>query len=244
MKYNKQGREVVLVILFSMLVLIFIMGVYAADPTAPDSINVTANETKGTGTGGLKINISGGYIATMNISATIQNPRWKAFVGWVSGSFTLDDSGGSTIYDWSLATITGRVYATRNSTSVAWSSINCSNITYLETENSNMDHTSNDDNITKTFENRTHNSFWVGSTFILANTCPTVKTYVNGVVQFADFHETALYDGYNHVYATILEDNATGYDGAGYDFQLLVPENGAPNFTSSTSYYLYVEIGT
>ena len=242
-------------ILLSILILILLMlninSVKAADPGGPDSLNITSNETKSANSA-VMVNISGGYIASLNLSATIQNPRWKAFVGWVTGKFTLDDAAGSTIYDWTLSSITGRVYTTRKSGSVSWSNIDCANSTFLSQEDNVLNHTNANDNITITFNATndsagygTHSSFWVGSTFISANSCPTLNTYIENQTQDnADFEEMALYDGTNIVYATILEDDLTGYDSQAYDFQMIVPENGAPDFDGATAYYVYVEIGT
>ena len=183
----------------------------------------------------------------MNLSATMQNNRWKAFVGHVTGSFTLQDSSGSTIYNWNLNSITGRVYASRNSSTLNWASINCSNITTLNQENVNMNHTNPNDNLNMTFNTTsgaTHNAFYVGSKSISANSCPTLNTFINNATQDSYFEEMPLYDGSSIVYATILNQNHAGYNGQNYDFQMIVPENGAASFTGSTAYYLYVEIGT
>jgi hypothetical protein len=239
---KKEITQLITLILFTIMALILLMDFSnAADPQGPDGILSVNNSTKGNVSAKI-FNISGGYIATFNLSATIQNPRWKAFVGNITGSFTLDDASGSTIYDWTLSSINGRVYATRNSSTVAWSNINCSNNTHLEAENTLLSHSNNDDNITKTFENRTHNSFWVGATNIGANTCPNLKTYVNDAAQITRFQEMALYDNYNIVYATILEQDQAGYDGSLFDFQMIVPENGGAGWNGATAYYLYVEL--
>jgi hypothetical protein len=213
----------------------------ASEPTGPTSVVNLGNTTKNASSAYV-FNISGGYIATLNMSATIQNPRWKAFVGWITGKFTLSDANGSTIFDWTLSTTNGRIYATRNSSTISWTSINCSNVTFLEQENYRLNHTNRDDNITATFDDTSHNPFWVGSKYIAASTCPTLNTYVNNVTS-SKFEEMALYDYVtNTVYATILEQDEVGYNGLNYDFQMLVPENGAASFEGSTAYYLYVEI--
>ena len=43
------------------------------------------------------------------------------------------------------------------------------------------------------------------------------------------------------VYATILEQDAQGFDNNQYDFQMIVPEVGL-TWSSSTAYYFYVEL--
>jgi hypothetical protein len=142
-----------------------------------------------------------------------------------------------------LSTTTGRVYSTRDSGTIEWNLINCSNSTRLAQENANMVHSNNSaDNLTRTFSDTTHSSFWVGSRFINANSCPTLNTYINNVSQNTDFEEMALYDATSTIYATILENRLAGYDGQLYDFQMLVPENGTQGFSGSTAYYLYVEL--
>lgn len=222
----------------------------SAAPEGPTSISVVSNQTKSP-LGGQIVNTSGGYITTLNITAVTQNVRWKAFIGWVSGRFTLNDASGSTIYDWSLsnAAITGEVYATRNASTIAWSRITCANTSILQQENFYMNHSNPDDNITRTFTgDTTHASFSIGAVTLSANACPTLNTYINNATQTTDFEEIALYDGLNTssggnvVFATILEQDRVGYNNQSYDFQMIVPENGHASFSGSTAYYLYVEL--
>jgi hypothetical protein len=235
-----------ILLLFTFTILLSSSYLVIADPIGPDSIVNTANETK-PAPSAIMLNTSGGYISTINITATTQNSRWKAYVGNVTGKLTLDDATGATIYDWTLSSVTGEIYATRNSSTIIWSNIKCANTTILENENQLMNHTNLDDNITKTFSDTTHSSFYVGSVQIQTNSCPTLNTYVNNATQDTDFEEMALWDGVDEsggalVYATILEEDVTGFDSKTYDFQMLVPENGAPTWTQSTAYYFYIEL--
>ena len=239
------------VIIIISLSLLFINFISAAIPEGPDVLNITANETKPTVSAKM-INQTGGNISTLNLTATMKNARWKGFVGWVTGSFTLDDSDGSTLFDWTLSSITGRVYATRNSSTVLWANINCSNITAIETENVDMNQTSANDNISATFNatyNATnnitlsgeHDAFWAANVYIHASKCPTLNTYVNNATS-TEFEEMVLYDGVNVLFATILENDETGFDNVAYDFQMIVPEIGYVGFTGATAYYLYVQL--
>lgn len=248
MKQNmkKRGKTETLKVFGVLTVLIatFIFGasLISAVPGGVDNLNITSNETVSANTAGSIVNISGGYVATINLSTTVQNPHWKAFVGWVNGAFILDDSSGSTIYDWSLATTNGIVYATRDSGTIEWTSIACANTTVMETENTALSHSNADDNITATFDDTTHSAFYVGSTNIGANSCPTLNTYVNNVTQDSTFEEMVLTDTTSLVYATIIEDQSSGFDENNYDFQMLVPENGAQGYSGATAYYVYVEV--
>jgi len=247
-KKNRRGDvSFFAVVLLGSLFIFFFLGLASAVPGGPDSVTVTANETKSVSSP-YTLNTSGGYITTINITSTTQNPRWKAFVGQVSGTFTLDDSSGSTIYDWSMTTVAGEVYATRNSSSISWTNIKCANTSLLENENTLMSHTNPDDNITATFSDTTHSEFFVASVNISVNSCPTLNTYVGNSSQDTNFEEVVLSDstnfsaGGNLIYATILEQDATGFDNSTYDFQMIVPENGAEGFSGATAYYLYVEL--
>jgi hypothetical protein len=214
-------------------------------PQGPDTLTSLSNSTRAT-VGPKVFNSSGGYISTLNLSANIQDTRWKAFVGYVSGAFTLQDSAGYQIYNWQLLSITGRVYACRNSSTVSWTNLNCSNITTLNAENVLLSHTNPNDNLNMTFNyttNATHDGFYVGPKYFLNDSCPTLNTYVNSLTQDTSFEEMALYDNYNIVYATIVEPRIAGYNGTNYDFQMIVPEVGDASFSGSTAYYLYAEIG-
>jgi len=239
---NKKKLLIFALILISVLGLFLIRA--ANYPVGPDTLNITSNTTK-PNVINATINISGGVIAAMNITSTTQDTRWKGFIGHVTGAFSLQDSTGSVLYNWALSSITGKIYTTRNATLVNWANINCSNLSTLNAENVLMSHSNPNDNLNMTFNystGATHQSFYVGSRLMVENTCPTLNTYVNNKTNDTYFEEMALYDGYNIVYATVLNQNQVGYDGHNYDFQMIVPENGAPGYQGATAYYLYVEI--
>jgi len=248
---EKFQKEIFILGVFSLISLILLAVFISAVPTGPSFVNVTSNVTKAA-TAAALVNISGGYIATLNISANVQDPRWKAFVGNATGSFSLADATGAQIYNWASAAITGRIYATRNSSIVNWATVNCSNRTTIENENQAMvlnSSTAPSDNITQTLNMTPGNgAFFVGSQFISANTCPTLLTYVNNASQTSTtfFQEVPLFTPPgNLIYETPIQvPAAVGYNGQNWNFQMLVPENGTVGFGSSTAYYLYVELGT
>jgi hypothetical protein len=246
--------------------LVFVFALVRADPIPPTTV---VNESKSTvgaaGSTGYLVNFTGngthagGYIFNLSITSKVQNKRWKAFVGSVSGKLTLDDGDGYTIFDWDefSGTVGGEVYATRTSTAVSWVNINCtwgytnvSNKTVLENENQAMYLNSSDDNITRTFNDTIHPQLVIGSAIIPANSCFSTKTY-NASARNTDyvFHETLLYDGTtdldgNLIYTTVVDtSDVSGYrNDTAYDFQMIVPENGSPTWNSATPYYFYVEL--
>ncbi len=235
---NKQNYIVFTFFLFSILIL---SSLTIATPTGPSNINITSNETKAI-TAGQMVNISGGIISKLNITASVQNPHWKAFVGWIDGKFTLDDSSGSTIYDWSLGSVGGEVYATKESGTINWGTISCANAAEITAEDTSLNQTG-EDNITSTFTAGANTKpFVVAGTTISAGACSSTNTYVNNATQGTEFEEVVLHDTTNTIFATILEGDKVGYDGGTYDFQILVPEIALETWSGSTAYYLYVEL--
>src|SRR3989338_2276612 len=268
---RKAANTLVFVILFgSFLSILFTL--VTADPVGP-VITILGNSTQSV-VPGVLVNSTingtispGGYIFTMGLTARQQNTRWKAYVGNVTGTLVLDDAQSNTLFQWSLTSISGEVYATRASGSINWTGINCtwrgeggvsmyneSNRSVEERENGLLSHTSRDDNITTTFLNANHSAITVGARIIGKNECFSLQTYINDAAQgftdsdTANFTQVILYDctnttNGNVVYETKIENDKTGYrSDSTYDFQIALPENGATGFTSSTAYYFYVEL--
>ena len=189
---------------------------------------------------------AGGSFTTLILNATSQNPRWKAYVGNISGGLRLADANSQTIYDWDLTIITGEVYASRND-SITWGSIGCADRVLLASEDAFLNMTNTQvDAINNTFNDTVHQGFFTGSTQIVSSSCPAIATYINSSRQAtgesADFQEILLDDGTNLVYATIIENNAQGYhNGTTFDFQMILAENELN--INPTTYYFYAELG-
>ncbi len=240
------------VLLPSLLFTLFIFFIFTiqsqlafAVPEGP-TITLLGNQTNTPDVASI-INTTGGSITTVFLNATTQNIRWKAYVGNVTGKMTLDDAAGQTIYNWPVSIPSGVIHATRKSTTVSWTDIQCANLTHIENENNAINQSLSEDNITTTFATKLHRTFYVGTTEINNNTCYSVHTYSNSTAQSSFFDEVALYDGTNVtngnlVYSTMIENNIRGYNNQTYDFQMIIPENGLPTWSSSIAYYFYVEL--
>ena len=240
---NKMKTESVFLACLLTFFLLSLSVFVIATPTGPTGINITSNTTKQT-TNGMMVNISGGYIAKLNVTASVQNPHWKAFVGWIQGSFTLEDATGSTIYDWSMTSVGGEIYTTRQSGSVNWGTISCADDAEVVAEETVLMH-DGEDGINETFTASSNaKPFYVGTTSIGAGACYSTQTNVNNQTPVGqEFEEVILHDTSNIIFASILEEGgSTGYDGIDYDFQMIVPENGSSSWTGATPYYLYVEL--
>lgn len=246
---NKQGEafasnSIISLSIILTLIIVLTLSAYTAIAD-PDGATLTFvnNSTKASTVPDNRQDI-GGSITTINITSQQQNSRWKAYVGNVTGSLSLDDADSYTIYDWALTTITGEIYAVR-SASVNWQNIACASLLNITSEDSNLGFvTGAADTINNTFDNTAHQSFLVAGTNITASGCRSVATFVSDVAQVQDisanYQEILLHDRTNLIYTSLLENNAVGYTGGIFDFQLIVADNAS---TQNTNYYFFVELG-
>ena len=212
----------------------------------PTGVDIVLNETETiTPDPAAELTTAGGTFTTLVLNGTFQTPRWKAYVGNVSGRLALADSVSRTIYDWDLATVSGQVYVSRHE-EIDWSTIGCADTQSILDEQSFLSIDTNSvDSIINTFNETIHRSFFVGTTQISQSSCRAIATYVEDSQQppsiEATFQEILLEDNSNRlVFATIIEQGQVGYDGNLYDFQLIVPEN--PVSVDPTTYFFFAEI--
>ena len=233
--------------IFTLLLLTFLGIIVISSVTGvPVGPNILYNSTvNGSPPSAAAITTYGGSFTTLVLNTTGEDYRWKAYVGNVSGKLALDDASGKSIFDWTVGSVSGEVYATRSS-SIDWSTIDCADTGTVESEDTSMNMTlTSPDTINKTFSNKVHKSFFVGTTLIQNSTCRAVATYINGTAQAisenALFQEILLKDGSSKlVYSTLVNQNTTGYNNQKYDFQMIVAENEYQ--VSPTTYYIYVEL--
>lgn len=247
-KNNNPKATQLALALATIAIAVLLIAQFAIAVPSGASVTFVSQSQAGSGSAGNRSD-AGGTITTIILNATSQNGFWKAYVGNVTGALTLDDANGFTIYDWSLnnVTISGEVYTTRNS-GVDFTAMECANGTTITTEESFLGMTAGTpDSINGTFNYSVHSGFSVGSTSISNSTCQSTFTYVNDVAQAssetADFQEILLQDNQSIlVYTTLIENDATGYDGTNtFDFQMLV---GNHNNATAVTYYFYTEIST
>jgi hypothetical protein len=240
----------IFILVMTLLTIEFASGGIPGGPTVTYITNYTSSSYGATRVN--NTNHTGGIIAVMNLNLAQQDSHWKGYVGNVTGRLALQDADNYAIYDWTFATITGEVYATRAS-SVAWSGVRCANSSDIATEMSEMNHTSTYtplDNISATFliDRNNHTSFVAGPVSITQNSCNySTQTYVAGVAPSTEyFKEVLLYDPAVNktIYTTIIENDQPAYHtGLTFDYQMIVAEKGEPSWTGVTSYYFYVELG-
>ena len=194
-------------------------------------------------TGGWGTTAIAGNVTRLDINGTTITEGWQGYFGNILGTIVLGDSSNNTIYDWSLTSPGGEVFASTQS-SITWSGVNCSNLT----EMNNTETTLNfgeyaTDGINETFSTQSNSEFFIGTGRIVANDCYTTTLHNSTGDNSPDWEEVLLADGSgNLVYASIVNDNANGFDGTSYDFQMIVAEDGHSGDSSATNYYFWVEL--
>jgi hypothetical protein len=235
-------------ILFTILLLsllgIALFSSVTALPVGPAiTFNATTNATPRPAA---SIVTAGGTFTTLVLNTTGQTYRWKAYVGNVSGKLVLADATNKSIFDWTVTSVTGEIYATRTSSSIDWASVGCADGALIDNEDILMNMSlSSPDTINNTFNNTVHKMFYVGTTFIPNSTCRAIATYINGTAQApsqnAAFQELLLKDSSsNLIYTTLVNSSTIGYNNQRYDFQMILAENEYQSVP--TTYYLYVEL--
>jgi len=243
MAHTTDGRaRATLLALLLMVSLVTLALPASADPTGA---NFNSNSTGAIPTNSpSSITNNRSTITTVVLSAVQQDSRWKAYVGNVTGSLTLDDASSNTIYDWSALSVpTGEVYASRSG-SVSFASPQCAQAGTITAEETALNMTGTEaDSINNTFNGTDHTPTLVAGQTL--SSCQMTSLYVNdasqGQTSTADFQEFLMEDATSSlIYVSIINDNKVGFDGKTYDFQMIVAES---NVEAAHPYYFYIELG-
>ncbi|HKL23246.1 MAG TPA: hypothetical protein VJ895_00675 [Candidatus Nanoarchaeia archaeon] len=197
-------------------------GSSTATPTAADSHDAIA-----------------GNVTELTIEGLSVTQTWQGYFGNVSGAITLENSDGNVMYNWSLASPQGEVYASENN-AVTWESIDCFNFSENGAAQETTYNIESDaaDGIDETFTGTV--GLTVGSQALTG--CMSTAVFAEGASQAGTFDEALLWDGSSMIFASILEEDVLGFDGKTHDFQMLVVEDGHNGDTATTPYYFYVEL--
>jgi len=239
-KAEKRKKAIGLFLLASLIFLI--LNLFVANAVEPFGAGVNSETPERAAPDSPQgVEASAGNVTELNINGYSLTQAWQGYFGEVTGTIMLADAGSSPLYNWSLASPRGEVYAS-TSNDVAWEGISCFNLTQngaaLETTFGISSEDS--DGLDETFSLNDHQSFFTNSKEFEEGQCNNVKLFGNGGVPI--FDEVLLTDGINPVFTSILRNNEAGFDGAPHDFEMLVLENGHGTNTKSTTYYFYVEL--
>jgi hypothetical protein len=251
------------------LLILIMLACSLVSAVQPFGGNVTVvNSSRATPDTPLSHTAIAGNVTELNIYGSSVTQSWQGYFGNVTGTITLSDSSNNALYNWSLASPQGEIYASRNSTQ-AWTTIQCFNFTAsgnFSSDVSNAGGTSqsganlsmiegnysiNDtdvDGVNETFNllgAGTHDLFYTNNLLFSEGECRSTRLFSSGGVGVNNqFEEVLLYEpvGRNVVFASLLDENVLGFDNRVHDFEMLVLEDGHATDTSTTTYYFYVEL--
>jgi hypothetical protein len=193
---------------------------------------------------------------------------WAGYIGNISGVIQLADGSDNVMYNWTLASPKGEVFASTNN-SVVWYNIQCfnftatgtytdeagnggttnlygTNLTQLETQYGIK---SDDiDGVDETFTLKgpgTHNIFYLNYNQFDEGECYNTRILDSSGWGVDDhFEEVLLYEPttFSVVFASLLNEDLLGFDNRPHDFEMLVLENGHGTDTNTTTYYFYAAI--
>lgn len=206
-----------------------------------------------------------GNVTEFNTDTSSISRTWQGYFGNVTGTIVLGDANNNTLYDWSVSSPQGEIYAVRSASVPSWSDTRCANTDELEAEDIalNVDSSVDEDAINRTFVDGgsaeaqahfgsalSHPTFYVADSEILTDTCPVAYLYNSTGSQTDAFREVILSDGGSVpiIYTAFLAhtfyptEDKEGFDGANHDFQMIVGEDGHGTDIATSTYYFYLEL--
>ena len=244
MREKRKGRTTALLLTGALLLLLLATHGAWGEPVPASGLTKGESSRRNLSTTNVtSVDAQGGNVTRLDINGMSITKSWQGYYGNISGNIILADANNNSLYEWGNGTsVTGKVYASRNST-ISWATINCTNASGIAAEESYLGQSASDaDSVTNTFNQTDHPSFLVAGRNMTG--CYSTNTFVNGAFQESHFHEILLSDNNGRiVYTTIIDNDQVGYDGSTHDFQLLVGENEHIGSEGATQYYFFVELG-
>lgn len=248
-------------LIFSQLSLVLAVQPFGANYTQINSTRATPDTPE-------SIQAQAGNVTELDISGVTTTQSWQGYFGNITGTIQLADSSDNQMYNWSLASPEGEIYASTSS-SIAWTNVQCLNYTSdgtLSGETGNGGTTSQHgtnltqleslfniqpddvDGIDETFNllgGATHDLFYTNNLEFSEGECQSTRLFSNiGAGENNKFEEVLLYEPSSQsvIFTSLLDEDVLGFDGRSHDFEMLVAEDGHETDTATTTYYFYVEI--
>jgi hypothetical protein len=268
-KVENKKKEFVILLIFviiGMMVFCFLDFVNAVKPYGANVSHVKTETAPLDDPVGM--NAQAGNVTELNIFGYTTTQAWQGYFGNVTGTVQLGDASDNILYNWSVVSPRGEIYASTND-SVQWGFIHCFNFTATGTyadDSANVGNTSlfgmnlsqlesnfninatDVDGVDETFNligAGTHDRFYTANNEFSEGECRNTRVFSNaGQGENNKFEEVLLYDSNRRavVFTSILEEDLLGFDNRSHDFEMLVLEDGHGEDTSVTPYYFYVEL--
>ncbi len=246
---------------FAQISLVFAVQPFGANYTIINSTRAIPDEAQ-------SIEAQAGNVTELNIAGVTITQSWQGYFGNITGTIQLADGADNQMYNWSLASPEGEIYASTSS-SIAWTNVQCLNYSSDGTligESGNGGTTSQHgtnltqlealfniqpddvDGINETFNllgGATHDLFYTNNLEFSEGECQSTRLFSNiGSGENDKFEEVLLYEPSTQsvIFTSLLNEDVLGFDGRSHDFEMLVAEDGHETDTATTTYYFYVEL--
>jgi hypothetical protein len=235
----------------------------------PFGANITfVNSTRAPTDPAESIAAQAGNVTELNIFGYSPTQSWQGYFGNVTGTIQLADANDNIMYNWTLASPQGEIYASTND-SLDWSYIQCFNYTATgaygdDTGNaggtsqvgmnlSQLESSFNIawddvDGVNETFNLQgagTHDLFYTNNLQFAEGECVSTRLFSDaGIGENDKFEEVLMYEPVSQsvVFTSIIDEDVLGFDGRTHDFEMLVLEDGHGTDTDTTEYFFYVEL--
>ncbi|MBW2975363.1 hypothetical protein KY366_06610 [Candidatus Woesearchaeota archaeon] len=249
-----KGTKVIWALLLLVAAAALISVTAMANPYGPTIYtNGTTERADFSSVGAKGVAAQAGNVTEITINTSIVTQRWQGYFGNISGTITLDDASGNTMYDWAAGSgfsPTGEIYAA-NQTVSDWDDVICVNftgngtpgndginVTVLET----MYGMSSDDSdgVDETFSST--DDIIIGTRTL--SDCPATYIYQSDSQVSGTWNETLLTENSTGavIFAAEVEQDTIGFDGKPWDFQMIVGDNDGYSSGTTTTYWFYVEL--
>ncbi len=122
---NRVNRILIISVLLAVLLSV---SVVAVEPFGATVTPVTPSERAEADAAGNDPNAIAGNITQLTVSAFTITQSWQGYYGNVTGVIMLADGDDNVLYNWSVSSPSGEIYASTNNT-VYWNNIQCFNLT-------------------------------------------------------------------------------------------------------------------
>ena len=216
-----------------------------------------------------RVDAIAGNVSEVNFHSRTVTQSWQGYFGNVTGVIVLGDTNQNIMYNWSVASPRGQIYASTNNT-VVWQYIQCFNFTADGTYNAaDLNYYGNtslhgtnltllqeefgvqsrdDDSVNNTFRwigAQGHSVFYTNNYEFSKGECQTTRVFgPDGSQNEGEFEQVLLYEPSTSsvVFVSLLEEDRLGFDNVTHDFQMLVLEDGHGTDIQTTPYYFWVAL--
>ena len=118
-------------LILALMTLFFVAGVIANPYNVFGAQNTQINTSRLAPYNASNHSAYAGNVTELNIYGYSVTRAWQGYFGNVTGVITLSDSASNVMYNWSVTSPRGQVYASTNGSGITWTQLQCFNYTAL-----------------------------------------------------------------------------------------------------------------